>query len=1602
MGLLAVKHLDPVVGVDVHSVLVTPGTPPVFLPHPHVGFMLDLREYVEAAKGVVGSIAMMLVEEKVTEYIADHPDDVKKLEHLADEAQQQLNDLAGDGKLPDFKDNPIVAEGLTLEKAGKAIKSRVDDALGSSVSTGGSSGRPIFVNGMLRATAGTHAYHVPGLHFPLGESFVPPPAENPEPSNDGESFMGSRTVLANNDPMSYMALQALSCWSVGMEPPPHNSAHTDRTYPSMPSSVMLPIPVGRPVLVGGPPIINMAAAAKGLFKAFRGSAWAKKLADKLHLKPGFLRCKVLDAEPVDSITGEVVVQQHDFTVAGRLPLVWDRYYASHDTRCGAIGLGWQSPADIRLELMRHEGAVGIAAYFPDHATAFDAMPEASGWPGRTYDWQHGHALYLQNDRLVLRARAGIEYAFPLPARWQSTVQDLPEDAPLTLHLDRMANLNGNAWVFERRPDGSLARLVEHKREAATGRIIECTTGQGRQPVNRAGLLTALTLIDASGRAHALVTYEHDDARNLTAALDAMGQPHRFAYVEGHLMTSHTSARGVAFYYNHRRHGDGIWRVERAWGDAGLFDYRFAYDPEQGETRITDSLGHTSVLQANERGMPVARINPLGGMWTYRYDAQGHTCAEIDPVGRTIAWKYDAHGNLLAQTLPDKSTVRAEYDADHRPVCVTSPGGQQWHYTWDERGNLLAQLTPWQAGTRYEYDRNGQLVAHTGPRGAVTRFDYDPDGNLEAVTDALGHRTRYTHDALANVVQIVNALGRVSQYEYDRNGNLTRAIEPGGREVHCSYDADGNLTRYLDANGQLTQLDYSALGQVSKRRTPDGGVVEYRYDTEEQLTGVVNERGELYQLKRDALGRIVEEVDYWGQSRCYEYGAMGELLHSIDPLGQAIEYATDTQGRIVQKRVPDPRQPDGIRTETFSYDRDGNLVVAENPDSRVELTYDAAGRVVEEKQGDDFVIANVFDAAGNRIERRTRLQAGGETIAHTVRYGYDALGAVSTIQIDDAAPITFERDALGQLRVEHLGAELRRELSYTSEGLLAKQTLLAGTGPLFTNEYTYDANGELLEKRDSRFGIERFEYDPVGKLTSHLDPTGKLHRFLYDPAGDLLKTHIRERSTAGAADVTQTGTWVREGEYDGCYYAFDRIGNLVRKQDAQQDLVLRWDGDGLLIETDTVRRVSATGVDSSGPLRIYTRYGYDVFHRRVRKETRLERGGGTRTAVAGASDRAVLSRTSGFFWEGEALVGEVAQGDREARRLLSDTALDANTAQSHSLGNATDLADTAARVVDRYGEAREWVYSPEPFRPLVVMRTVYAEDAPPPIAGQELADRSPPISKSEPTERYVYYTDSNGAPTRVTAPSGVAVWEASYAAGGRVNQVGGRDEFDQPIQLQGQYGDPETRLAYNRFRYFDSRAAQFISIDPIGLDGGLNLHQYAANLVSHVDPLGLASFKGKVTVSIGVGGTFAAFSQTRKTLKRPALHAEMNGLHFSGGNGLPLLRGRDVVVTDVRANLKSGNETTIGTCAMCRRNIVEMVDLRGASSLILPYTTRNVVHGHILLASNDFPLLGNKLRNIDNFYNKNQHQRRSDDMWAVLLNHRAHMLPPTLPGYSRPQ
>ncbi|MEQ4763557.1 RHS repeat-associated core domain-containing protein, partial [Klebsiella aerogenes] len=64
-------------------------------------------------------------------------------------------------------------------------------------------------------------------------------------------------------------------------------------------------------------------------------------------------------------------------------------------------------------------------------------------------------------------------------------------------------------------------------------------------------------------------------------------------------------------------------------------------------------------------------------------------------------------------------------------------------------------------------------------------------------------------------------------------------------------------------------------------------------------------------------------------------------------------------------------------------------------------------------------------------------------------------------------------------------------------------------------------------------------------------------------------------------------------------------------------------------------------------------------------------------------------------------------------------------------------------------------------------------------------------------------------------------------------------------FQGQYFDAETGLHYNRHRYYDPEIAGFISQDPIGLAGGLNVYQYAPNPLGWVDPWGLTCIPNKV-------------------------------------------------------------------------------------------------------------------------------------------------------------
>ncbi|WP_311767472.1 RHS repeat-associated core domain-containing protein, partial [Burkholderia sp. Bp9140] len=107
----------------------------------------------------------------------------------------------------------------------------------------------------------------------------------------------------------------------------------------------------------------------------------------------------------------------------------------------------------------------------------------------------------------------------------------------------------------------------------------------------------------------------------------------------------------------------------------------------------------------------------------------------------------------------------------------------------------------------------------------------------------------------------------------------------------------------------------------------------------------------------------------------------------------------------------------------------------------------------------------------------------------------------------------------------------------------------------------------------------------------------------------------------------------------------------------------------------------------------------------------------------------------------------------------------------------------------------------------------------------------------------YQNDHLGTPQELLDESGKVVWVGRYRAWGGEKVVWRetpeQNEAGNAIRFQGQYRDEETGLHYNRYRYYDPGCGRFVSRDPIGLAGGLNVFQYAPNPIEWIDPLGLS-------------------------------------------------------------------------------------------------------------------------------------------------------------------
>jgi RHS repeat-associated protein len=840
---------------------------------------------------------------------------------------------------------------------------------------------------------------------------------------------------------------------------------------------------------------------------------------------------------VNAVTGEVILTQVDFTLPGRIPLVWTRHYGSNNPYDGMLGKGWQTPADARLEV----DAKGIVTFYDGGpgGAVFGALPTAEPVMAAS----DGAMLSQEVDQYRIRRKSGVTY------RFSKTIGN----GPMT--VAGIGDASGNVLTFVRDDKGALIRIC-----GPGGRCIEVTSDRGR--------IRAMRMGD-----RLLAGYRYDD-QQLIAALDAMGRPRRYAYANRR-MTRRTDINQLCFRYAYDVDG----RCLHAWGDGGLYECRLDHRPHERRVTVTDAVGHHTTYTYDDDGLPIMVQAPDGTATAYAYDAVGRVICVTDPLERTTRYVYDAAGNRVEIQRPDDSRIRMVYDADNRPVQVYDANGRSWAQRFDEQGRRIEKTDPLGSTLRYHYDHQGDLTAITDPQGHTTAYEYDDSGLPVARIDPENRTTRFQRDLLGHITAAIDAQGKVSRYIYNDAFFLIQSVPATGHCQHFAWDGEGNLLEHTDAAGLQTRFDYGGVNNIIRRFNADGTTVAYAYDAQENLTGVTNERGETCHLAYDHAGRVVAQTDYHGQTTRHTYDAAGQLIRSVDPMNRAARFDYDAAGRL--------------RTQTFGnekwacfhWDAGGNLIGFQSPGAIVARIYDAANRLIAEKSG-DFVVEYQYDRTGRRTRRTT-------SNGNTIQYAYDKTGAVSCIRINDQAEVTIRRDRLGRIVHEQLSQEMERTFGYDEAGLLSWQLISDRSGQIHRT-FDYDASGNLLAKTDSQKGGWRLGYDPMGRIIEARDPEGRIQRFGYDPAGDLLDHLPLAGRRPRSARYNQTeyrfdasGNLVERQDDDGpTRFSWDGQNHLVTARtpdDGRIDMTydalgrrhlkmvngdrtfFHWDGDALLCE-----------------------------------------------------------------------------------------------------------------------------------------------------------------------------------------------------------------------------------------------------------------------------------------------------------------------------------------------------------------------------------------------------------------------------------------------------
>jgi len=766
--------------------------------------------------------------------------------------------------------------------------------------------------------------------------------------------------------------------------------------------------------------------------------------------PFRLRVVPLSGDPV--FTPPVVAADVDASFpAPGIPLFFSRVFpAGYFSHPGALGYGWESNFDLKLETISNYGGrfLSLKSFSDQGCILFEYA---------------GNGIYRSvGGNTTLKKNTDGTYL--LQERDGSTIHFRTD-----MKADAIRDQNGN-------------------------QITLSYDGNGR-----------LTGIGHSSGAHFSIGYNSDN--RIVRLTDPAGLVTNYSYDQtGTLLTSVSKPDGSATSYGYS--GDeGAFALTQVLYPSGLvqsiaFDaegrltesslndgeemFRYAYDSVHRETTITDAEGAETLIRVNEFGSPVSIQNPSGAVWRYEYDSDQNLVQTVSPMGSAAHLQYDEDRNVIRVTDPLSNTLAYQYNSQFNKIsAITDPRGNHINVGYDTRGNPheitypdstreimahdmqgnIEQYTTRGGNTILSmYNEKGQMLNKTYPDGSWAGYTYDDAGNMVSASDPNG-TIRMEYNIRHQLTRITYPCGYWLNYTYDSSGRLTRKSLWDGRALAYEYDALGHLSRISDENNrEIVRYRYDDAGRLVKKLLPSNASTTYIYDADGQITRLANYHGNgtilsFFDYSYDPDGNVIAADTPEGRYT-YEYDAIGQLTKVTSPDGSRTRFTYDgagnrismeTDGNAIAYTTNALNQYTHAGPATFTYDANGNLASKTEGSNTTTYTYDMDSRLT-----------------------------GVSSPEGTWEYRYDALGN-RAVTVRDGTEHHYVIDPLGYGDVV---------ADYTGDG-----TLIA--------RYTHGLG--LISQQTPDGSSYEYHFSPTGHTVQITDPSGQVvNRYRYAPFGEYLE------------------------------------------------------------------------------------------------------------------------------------------------------------------------------------------------------------------------------------------------------------------------------------------------------------------------------------------------------------------------------------------------------------------------------------------------------------------------------------------------------------------